>query len=153
MFHAAAALVVVTATAAGQAGIALINLRWYAGLLKPTFSPAPWMAGAASVALAAALTAAFYRVLRRPDYLPDRPTALRVFAAGLALDGLWSWLFFAGRHPTVALAAAGALTVMAASAAWHFATVDRRAGLLLIPWVSATAFAFLLDLSIAIRNG
>ena len=50
-------------------------------------------------------------------------------------------------------AAAGALAVMAVSAAWHAANVDRRAGLLLVPWVAASGFAFLLDLSIALRNG
>ena len=141
------------AALAVQDGIAASNLRWYAGLLKPTFSPAPWLAAIGSVALGAALAGGFYRVLRRPDYLPDRPAAIRVFLIGLALDVLWSWLFFAGRHPTVALAVAGALTVVAASSAWHFAIVDRRAGLLLGPWVLATAFAFLLDLSIALRNG
>lgn len=136
-----------------QAAIAVANLRWYAGLVKPTFSPAPWLAGAASVVLAAALALGFFRVLGRPDYLPDRPAAIRVFLIGLVLDVLWSWLFFAGRHPSVALAAAAALAVVAASAAWHFSLVDRRAGLLLAPWVAATAFAFLLDLSIALRNG
>ena len=136
-----------------QFGIAAANLRWYAGLLKPTFSPAPWLTATASLALAALLAAGFLRVLRSPDYLPDRPAAIRVFLVGLALDVAWSWLFFAGRHPTAALAAAAALAVVAAYAAWRFAVVDRRAGLLLTPWVAATGFAFLLDLSIALRNG
>jgi benzodiazapine receptor len=133
--------------------VAVANLRWYGGLLKPTFSPVPWLAAATSLALAATLASGFFSVLRRPDYLPDRPAAIRVFLLGLALDALWSWLFFAGRHPTVALAAAGALAVVAASAAWHFAIVDRRAGLLLVPWILATSFVFVFDLSIALRNG
>ena len=136
-----------------QAVIAASNLRWYGGLLKPAFSPNPWLAGVAAVAIAATVAAGFFRVLCRPDYLPDRPAAIRIIALGLALDVVWTWLFFAGRHPTVALAAAGALAVMAVSAAWHSASVDRRAGLLLLPWVAAAGFAFLLDLSIALRNG
>lgn len=151
--HALAAIAVVAAAVAAQDGIAYANLRWYAGLLKPSFSPTPWLAAAASLALGAAVTGALYRVLRSPDYHPDRPAALRVFAGGLAFDVLWAWLFFAGRHPSVALAAAGALAVVAAAAAWHFAAVDRRAGWLLLPWVLAATFAFLLDLSIALRNG
>ena len=128
-------------------------MRWYAGLLKPTFSPAPWLAGITSLGLAAVLALAFFRVLCRPDYRPDRPAAIRAFVLGLALDVLWSWLFFAGRHPTVALAAAAILAATSAVAAWRFAIVDRRAGLMLAPWVMATGFAFLLDLSIALRNG
>ena len=143
----------VTAAALLQAGIASANSRWYAGLLKPTFSPPPWLAVLASVALTAVLALAFFRVLSRPDYLPDRPSAIRIFLVGLGLDVLWSWLFFGGHHPTVALAVAAALAVVAAGAAWRFAVVDCRAGLLLAPWVLATGFTFLLDLSIALRNG
>lgn len=141
------------AAVALQDVIALGNLHWYEGLLKPTFSPGPWLAGVASLLLACTLAAAFFRVLSSPDYLPDRPAAIRFFLIGLAVDVLWSWLFFAGRHPTVALAVAAVLTAIAAAAAWTSSIVDRRAGLLLVPWVLAALFAFLLDLSIALRNG
>ena len=141
------------AAVAAQDVIAAGNLRWYAGLLKPNFSPTPLLACVASFALSASLATGFFRILCCPDYLPDRPAAIRIFLAGLALDVLWSWLFFAGRHPTVALAAAGALAVVATSSAWRFAIVDRRAGWLLAPWVFGTGFAFMVDLSIALRNG
>ena len=46
-----------------------------------------------------------------------------------------------------------ALALAAILAAWRCAQVDRRAGLLLVPWVLATIFALLVDLSIALRNG
>ena len=147
------ATAVVAATATAQASIAVANMRWYAGLLKPAFSPPPWLAWVFSASLAAALALGFFRVLRRPDYLPDRPAAIRVFLIGLALDVAWSWLFFAGRHPTLALAASAALAVAAGYSTWLFAIVDRRAGLLLSPWIFAAGFAVLLDLSIALRNG
>ena len=151
--HAVSAVAPVAAAVAFQDGVAAANLRWYAGLVKPDFSPPPWSAAAPSLLLGAALALGFFRVLCRPDYLPDRPAAIRIFLIGLALDAGWSWLFFAGRHPTLALAVAGALAVVATSAAWHFAVVDRRAGILLIPWTVASAFAFLLVLSITLRNG
>lgn len=138
---------------AWQAAMAAANMRWYAGLLKPTFAPAPWIAALAALALACTTALALFRLLSSPDYLPDRPGALRLFAIGLGLDALWSWLFFAGRHPTIALAAAAALALVSVLAAWRFAVVDRRAGLLLVPWTLATGFAVLLDLSIALRNG
>ncbi len=133
--------------------MAVSNLRCYGGLLKPSFAPAPPIAAVASLGVAGTLVWALFRVLCRPDYLPDRPAAIRIVAVALGLDVLWSWLFFAGRHPSVALAAAAALTVAAIVTTWRFAIVDRRAGLILIPWNLATAFAFLLDLSIALRNG
>ena len=138
---------------AWQAAMAAANMRWYAGLVKPTFAPAPWVAALAALALTCATALAVFRILSSPDYLPDRTGAVRLFALVLGLDALWSWLFFAGRHPTVALAAAAALALASVLAAWRFATVDRRAGLLLVPWTLATGFAALLDLSIALRNG
>lgn len=116
-------------------------------------APPPWLAGLGSLALAATIGTALFRVLGRPDYLPDRPGAIRLFIVTLGLDAAWSWLFFAGRHPSAGLVAAAALTVGAAATAWRAAVVDRRAGLLLVPWVLAAGFAFLLDLSIAQRNG
>jgi translocator protein len=146
-------IVAVGAATLWEAALAVSNRHWYAGLLKPTFAPAPWLAGVASLMLAAILVLALFRVLGTPDYLPDRPLALRLFGLGLASDAVWSWLFFGGRHPSVALAAAAALAVAVALAAWRFASVDRRAGLMLLPWLLAAGFAFLLDLSIALRNG
>ena len=128
-------------------------MRWYSGLLKPTFAPSPWLAALASLALAAVLVLAFVRVLSGPDYLPDRPGAIRLFLVTLGLDALWAWLFFAGRHPSAALAASAALALGSVLTAWRCAQVDRRAGLLLVPWVLAAIFALLLDLSIALRNG
>ena len=128
-------------------------MRWYSGLLKPTFAPSPWLAALASLALAAVLVVAFVRVLSGPDYLPDRPGAIRLFLVTLGLDALWAWLFFAGRHPSAALAASAALALGSVLTAWRCAQVDRRAGLLLVPWVLAAIFALLLDLSIALRNG
>ncbi len=141
------------AATACQLSLAASGQRWYGGLLKPTFSPSPGLAAGTSLALAAALSWAFFRVLCRPDYLPDRPSAIRLFLLALGLDVAWCWLFFSGRHPTVALTAAAALAGLVPVAAWRFAAVDRRAGLLLIPWALAAGFAFLLDLSIALRNG
>lgn len=147
------AVVAVGAVAAFEAAVALANARWYAGLLKPTFAPSPRLAAVAGLALAAVTARALFRVLRRPDYLPDRPGALRLVAAALGLQALWCWLFFAGRHPSVALAVAAALGLGSGWAALRCAAVERRAGLLMLPFALSGLFVVLLDLSIALRNG
>ncbi len=149
----ATATALVGAATLWEGWLAAVNRRWYAGLERPTFAPPPWLAGVASLALAVLLVWALYRVLCRPDYLPDRPGALRLFGLALGLEAAWAWLFFAGRHPNVALALAAALTVAALLTVWRFAAVDRMAALLLFPWTLGTVFVFLLDLSIALRNG
>lgn len=132
--------------------LAVLNRHWYAGLLKPTFAPSPWLAGAAWLALGMSIAGGLHRILEQADYLPDRPGALRMVFISLGLDVAWCWLFFAGRHPSVALAVAAALAVATMVTAWRFAVVDRRAGMLLLPWVVAAIFIFLVDLSIAQRN-
>ena len=48
--------------------------------------------------------------------------------------------------------AAAAFAGLVPVAAWRFAAVDRRAGLLLIPWMLGSAFAFLIDLSVTLLN-
>ena len=132
---------------------AATGLRWYAGLAKPAFAPPVWLAAAAGVALAALLAWAFFRILCRPDYLPDRPAGIRLFVIMLGLGAAWSWTFFAGRHPTLALAVATILVVAAITTAWRFAALDRHAGLMLLPCVLAALFTALLDLSITLKNG
>ena len=82
-----------------EAAMAASNIRWYGGLLKPIFAPSPWLAASASLGLAFTLAWALFGVLCRADYLADRAAAIRLFAVALGLDVLWSWLFFAGRHP------------------------------------------------------
>lgn len=150
---ASAASGAVLAAAGWQVFNASNNSRWYAGLSKPTFTPPLWFVAAAVIALTVALISALYRVLRSPDYLPDRPSAIRWIAAGLVLDAVWSWLFFAGRHPSVALVAAALLAIAAAASSWTFAAVDRRAGLLLLPWLAGALFLVIFDLSITLKNG
>lgn len=141
------------AFSAWQAYSAVSALRWYAGLLKPTFTPSTAVVVTSFLLLALTLAWSLARLLRSPDYLPDRPIAIRLVVLGLALDAAWSWVFFAGRHPTVALAAAGALALTAAASAWKASAVDGRAGLLLVPWTLGAGFAFVFDLSIALKNG
>ena len=132
---------------------AVANRHWYAGLLKPFFAPAPWLAGLLLFAVAAALGRALHRVLCRPDYHPDRPRAIRSVLLSLGIATAWVWAFFVGRHPTLSLALAAALCIASGLAAWSVAAVERRAALLLVPWTLAAILVALVDLSVRLRNG
>jgi len=133
--------------------IVATNMRWYGGLSKPSFAPPIWLAVPVWAALVVLLAWAFFRVLCRPDYLPDRPGAIRVFMIMLALGVVWCWACFYGRHPTMGLLMAALTAAAACLTAWRFAIVDRKAGLLLLPGFLAIIFAALIELSISVRNG
>ena len=132
---------------------AVASRHWYAGLLKPFFAPAPWLAGLMLLAAAAAAGRALFRILCRPDYHPDRLRAVWTLSVALAIAAVWVWAFFVGRHPTLSLALAAALIVAAALAVARAAAVERRAALLLLPWTAACVLVGLVDLSVRLRNG
>ncbi len=70
---------------------------WYAGLTKPSFNPPNFIFGPVWTALYLLMAFAFWRVLCLPGRTPGRGPAIAVFLAMLALNVLWSFLFFAAR--------------------------------------------------------
>jgi tryptophan-rich sensory protein len=129
------------------------NMRRFGGLSTPSFAPPIWLAVPVWVGVMVLSAWAFFRVLCRPDYLPDRPGAIRAIGMMLGLGVVWCWAFFDGRHPTLGLLT-GAMTAAAAGlTAWRFTIVDRKAGLLLLPSVLLILFAALIELSISVRSG
>jgi benzodiazapine receptor len=70
---------------------------WYAGLVKPSFSPPNWLFGPVWAVLYLMMAVAFWRILRLPAATPGRSIAIVVFLVQMALNALWSVTFF-GLH-------------------------------------------------------
>jgi translocator protein len=82
--------------AAAIASIPIIsntNTEWYALLCKPSFYPAGWVFVLAWTVLYTLMAVALYHILRASPS-PQRTLALRIFAVQLALNVIWSYLFF-----------------------------------------------------------
>ena len=129
------------------------NLGWYETLAKPSFNPPNWLFGPAWTVLYLLMAWAFYRVLRQPDYVPDRRGAIRAFLVQIVLNAAWSFAFFGAHSPAAGLVVIFTLLVAVAVTGWRFYTVDRRAGLCFLPYLLWVAFTTTLNLSIAISNG
>ena len=120
---------------------------WYATLAKPPFSPPNWVFGPVWVVLYAMMGVSAYLIHRSKDRAP-----LRVFAAQLALNVMWSVVFF-GLHSL-----AGGLAVIALlwiSIVWtilSFHRVSRDAAYLLVPYLLWTSFAAALNYSLWALN-
>lgn len=123
--------------------------QWYPKLKKPAFNPPGWIFGPVWTLLYALMGAALYLAARDGD--PDRDaTRLGKFFFGLqlALNGLWSFIFFRRRSPLYALVEIAFLWLAILLTVLAFARVSRRAALLLLPYLLWVSFAALLNFEI-----
>ncbi len=102
---------------------------WYQGLAKPPLTPPNGVFGPTWTVLYALMAYAVWRVLSAPPAAPGRGRAIAMFFLQLALNGLWSWSFFAAQSP-----AAGLVNILALDAALVvtvalFWPIDRAAAL------------------------
>lgn len=122
--------------------------EWYPALAKPSFNPPSWVFAPVWTALYLAMGVAAWLVWRRGLDTPGVRVALLAFLVQLALNGLWSLLFFGLRSPGLAFAeivvlwgAIGVTTLL------FFRQVAAAGWLMAIYWAWVT-FAAVLNLSI-----
>ena len=121
---------------------------WYAGLVKPSFNPPNWIFAPAWTVLYVLIAVAGWRVFEREP----GSAAMAVWAVALALNFLWSPVFFGAQRPEAALAVVAMLLaaiVVFIALAWH---IDTSAALLFVPYAAWVAFATLLNGEIVRRN-
>lgn len=143
-----AAAAVISASALGGLATAPNIPGWYAGLIKPSFSPPNWIFGPVWSLLYAMMGYAVYRVMRLPEATPGRLAALVVFFGQLVLNASWSWAFFASQSPALGLVVIIPLLAMIILTIILFRPLDRAAALLLVPYAAWVSFATLLNAAI-----
>jgi tryptophan-rich sensory protein len=111
--------------------------EFYAQLVRPGWAPPGWIFGPVWTVLYALMGVAAWRVWRKAGF----GTALYLFLAQLALNALWSWLFFAWRLGAAAFAEVVVLWVLIAATLAAFLRIDRLAGALLVPYLLWVSFA------------
>lgn len=122
---------------------------WYRTIEKPSFNPPDWVFMPVWTALYVMMGIAAGLVWDKVGSEPRAVrTALRFFWIQLALNALWSFLFFAWHNPLLALIEIALLWLMIYET-WHtFKRIDRAAGWLLVPYLGWVAFAAVLNASI-----
>lgn len=121
---------------------------WYAGLAKPSFAPPNWVFGPVWTMLFLLMGVAAYLVWRKGLEKREVRVGLTLFVAQLALNMLWSALFFGLRNPGAALVEIVVLWSAILATAIVFKKVSRPAGLLLLPYLLWVAFAAYLNYAI-----
>ena len=139
----------VTFAAAG-AGAQFGPGLWYERLEKPLWTPPDWVFAPVWSILYVMIALAAWLVWRRLGTL-GWPAI--VWLTQLALNSMWSLLFFGLQRPGLAALEIVALLAAILLTAYVFVRVHLLAGLLLAPYVVWVAFAALLNLSIWRLNG
>lgn len=118
---------------------------WYAALEKPAWTPPSWLFGPVWTVLYVMIAVAGWLVWQRESRVG---TPLVLWGAQLALNGVWSWLFFGLERPGLAALDIIVLLALIATTALVFMRISRVAALLLVPYLAWVGFASALNIAI-----
>jgi benzodiazapine receptor len=120
---------------------------WYVQIQKPAFTPPNWIFGPVWTLLYAMMATAAWLVWRRSGFAGAR-TALIIFLIQLALNFLWSWIFFGQHLIGWALLDIVILWIAIFATVILFWQKSILAGTLMIPYLGWVSFAAILNYSI-----
>jgi tryptophan-rich sensory protein len=149
---ALAGWLLLTLAAAAVGAYASAGARdFYLQLARPPWAPPAWLFGPAWTTLYLLMAIAAWRV-QRAGPAPQARAALTLYTVQLAVNALWSWLFFAWHQGAWAMADIILLWLLIAATLLAFWRRDRWAGVLLVPYIAWVSFAACLCYSIWQRN-
>jgi benzodiazapine receptor len=125
---------------------------WYLAIKKPLFNPPNWIFGPVWTTLFFMMGIALYLILTRGTKTKKAKSAIGVFGIQLALNTLWSIIFFGLKAPLYALVELSVLWVFILLSIIRFYKISKPAAYLLIPYIVWVSFAAVLNLSIVLLN-
>jgi tryptophan-rich sensory protein len=132
--------------AAAVGAIASVDAAaFYSQLVRPSWAPPAGAFGPVWSVLYALMGIAAWLVWRVG---PGRVAALTIFVVQLAVNALWSWLFFAWRFGALAFIDALVLFALIVVTIVLFWRASRLAALLLLPYLAWVGFASALTWSV-----
>jgi translocator protein len=133
--------------AAASLGAVFMPGAWYAALRKPSWNPPGWIFGPVWTALYTMMAVAAWLVWRQGGFVAQR-RALTLFLIQLALNAMWTPLFFGLHQPGVAFAEIVLLWLAIAWTIAAFWRAHRVAAWLLAPYLAWASFAVLLNFTL-----
>lgn len=121
--------------------------EWYASLLKPAWNPPGWIFGPVWSALYTMMAVAAWLVWRQGGWDRQRKPLL-IFLVQLALNALWTPLFFGLHRPGMAFAEIVLLWLAIAGTLLAFRSVSRVAAWLLAAYLAWVGFAAALNFTL-----
>ncbi len=125
---------------------------WYVNLNKPFFAPPNWIFGPVWTLLYFLMGISLYLVLIRGWKKKVVKSAVVFFLAQLALNFLWSPVFFGLKSPLLGLITIVALWVFIVITMKKFYSLSKLAFFLLVPYFLWVSFATVLNAAILFLN-
>jgi len=129
---------------AASMGALFMPGEWYASLKKPGWNPPGWLFGPVWTALYILMAVAAWLVWRRGGWATQRRPLL-LFLAQLALNAVWTPLFFGLHRPGLACSEIALLWLVIALTLAVFSRISRLAAGLLVPYLAWAGFATVLN--------
>jgi len=135
------------ALAAGWIGSRFMPGEWYASLAKPAWNPPNAVFAPVWTVLYLFMGVAAWLVWRKAGF-SGATVPLALFLLQLALNSLWSYLFFGLQQPMLAFFEIVVLWIAILATTLGFWKVTPAAGVLLVPYLCWVAFAAALNLQL-----
>ena len=120
---------------------------WYAELTKPSWNPPNWVFAPVWSTLYTLMAISAWRVWREGGF-EARLLPLALFISQLAVNGLWSWLFFGLHQPLLGFIDLAALWILLLGTIVTFWGACRLAAWLLVPYLAWITFAACLNFAL-----
>ncbi|AVX22963.1 MULTISPECIES: tryptophan-rich sensory protein TspO [Pseudomonas] len=134
--------------AAGATGIIFKPGAWYESLEKPSFTPPDWAFPVAWTTIYLLLAWAGYRL----TLIPGSEIVLALWAAQIALNTLWTPVFFGANRLVAAMVVLVLLWIVVAAMIVMALQLDIITGLILFPYLVWLSVAAALNFSILRHN-
>lgn len=122
---------------------------WYPTIIKPVFNPPNWVFMPVWTLLFVLMGIAAGLIWDKiKEQNAEVKKALGFFLIQLALNAIWSYLFFGLKNPMLALIEIALLWLIIYETYLKFIKINKTAGYLLIPYMTWVGFAAILNASI-----
>lgn len=118
---------------------------WYAFLQKPSFAPPNWIFGPVWTTLYTLMGTAAYFVWRERTRLTHAARGMRLYWSQLALNALWTPVFFGAKSMFAAFIIIVSLAVLIALTINEFRKVNVWSTAALLPYLAWVSFASVLN--------
>jgi len=125
---------------------------WYASITKPFFTPPSWVFAPVWTTLFLLMGISLYLVWQEGMKKAGVRAAVYAFAVQMALNVLWSFLFFGMQNPLLGFICIVVLWLAILYTIKRFYAVSRPAAYLLIPYITWVTIATALNLAIYLLN-
>lgn len=137
---------------AASAALSAKGMASYATMSKPPLSPPAWVFSVAWTILYIMMGLASYFVLVSKVDTRSKVMAMAVYVVQLAMNFMWSIIFFDAQRYTVAFVWLMIMWCVVILCMAKFYRIDRLAGFMMIPYVLWLTFAAYLNLGAAILS-